>query len=127
MLLKKSLLLLFYESCLFGFGLFGCSLLLQLHLSLHLVNFKLLLPEALDLSFVFLLPHASSLRIHLLESFVLGELLHQLAFEFFLHLLLFFLFDGLEADLVLSGGLQLLTHSESLLSLGTFLGLGCLL
>jgi len=126
MLFQKSPLLLLYNVAflllrrLLGLllGLFGQSLLLQ--------NFLLLLPQHLHLALVFLFPHATSLRVHLLETFILGELLHQLALEFVLHALFFLSPLSLQSDLVVLRGLQLFTHSHTLVGFSFFAGLSSL-
>jgi hypothetical protein len=98
-------------------------LLSKLSLALLLVNSKFLLPEAFDLSLMFQFAHAASLSIHLLQTVVLGKLLHKLALEFFFHAFLFLSAFSLESELVLAGGLQLFTNAHSLLRLSSLLGL----
>lgn len=93
-------------------------------LALLLVDSKLFLPKALDFSLMFEFTHAASLRIHLLESVILGELLHQLALELFLHASLLFSTLSLKSKLVLTGSLELLTNADSLLSFSHLLHLG---
>lgn len=100
------------------------SLLLGLlRQSLLLQNFLLLLPQHLHLALVFLFPHATSLCVHLLETLIFGELLHQLALEFILHALFFLSPLSLQTDLVVLCGLQFFTHSDTLFSLCFFTGL----
>ena len=47
------------------------------------------LPEAFDFAFVFLLAHASSLCVHLLDALVFCKLLHELGLEFVFHAFFF--------------------------------------
>ena len=101
-------------------------LLLSFGLALGLVDDELLLPQTLDFALVFQLAHAASLSIHLLESVVLREFLHQLALELFLHALLFFGTLGLESKLVLTSSLKFFTNTDALLSFSPLLSLGSL-
>ena len=102
-------------------------LLCSFSLALSLVDDELFLPQTLDFALVFQLTHAASLRIHLLESIVLCEFLHQLALELFLHAFLFLGTFSLESKLVLTSGLKFLTNTDALLSLCSLLSLGSLL
>ena len=86
---KQSLLLFFDDGALAGLFLLFKLLLGSLGLSLGLVDCQLLLPEALDLALMLLFAHAASLSVHLLQSIVLCELLHQLALEILFHAFLF--------------------------------------
>ena len=103
----------------FLFCLFGLSLLL--------VDNKLILPELFHLTLVFLLAHTSSLSVHLLETLILGELLHELALELLLHAFLFLSTFSLKSELVLAGSLELFSDANPLLSLSPLLRLSCLL
>ena len=123
---KQSLLLFFDDGALAGLFLLLKLLLGSLGLSLGLVDCQLLLPEALDLALMLLFAHAASLSVHLLQSIVLCELLHQLALEILFHAFLFLGSFGLESELVLTSSLKLFTDANSLLSLSTLLCLGSL-
>ena len=126
MLGQKSLLLGF-DNLLLALLLYSLLFLLgELGLALSLVDDELFLPQALDFSLMFLLAHATLLSIHLLQSVVLCELLHQLALEFFFHALLFFGTLSLKSELVLAGSLKLLSNTNTFLSLGSLLGLSSL-
>ena len=127
MLGQQSLLLLLDDVALAGLLLRLKLLLCELGLPLLLVNRQLLLPESLDLALVFQFTHATPLRVHLLQSVILRELLHQLALELFLHAFLLFGSLSLESELVLTGGLEFLTDAHTLLRLSSLLGLGGLL
>mmetsp|Transcript_26545 Transcript_26545/g.35506 ORF Transcript_26545/g.35506 Transcript_26545/m.35506 type:complete len:209 (+) Transcript_26545:220-846(+) len=124
---QKSLLLHFDDFALTLLFLRLELLVGELGLALSLVDHQLLLPQALDLPLVFQLAHSTLLSIHLLQTFVLCELFHKLALEFFLHAFLFLSTLRLESELVLAGGLKLLSDAHALLSLGTLLRLGSLL
>lgn len=124
---QQSLLLLLDDVALAGLLLRLKLLLCELGLPLLLVNRQLLLPESLDLALVFQFTHATPLRVHLLQSVILRELLHQLALELFLHAFLLFGSLSLESELVLTGGLEFLTDAHTLLRLSSLLGLGGLL
>merc|ERR1712151_1403555 len=100
----------------FLFCLFGLSLLL--------VDDKLILPQLLHLSLVFLLAHPSSLGVHLLETLILGELLHQLSLEFVLHSLFFGFSFLLKFHLELLGSLEFGSDADTLFSLSSLLCLG---
>ena len=81
MLSQESLLLQLHNGHLSEFlVLLGNSLLL-LDFTLGVVDHESVLPEALDFAFVFQLAHASLLGVHLLETLVLGKLLHQFLLE----------------------------------------------
>ena len=121
---QQSLLLLLDDVALTGLFLSLKLLLGELRLTLLLVNRQLLLPESLDLALVFQFTHATPLRIHLLQSVILCELLHQLALELFLHAFLLFGSLSLKSELVLAGCLELLTDTHTLLSLSSLLRLG---
>lgn len=95
-------------------------------LSLLLVYKQLLLPETLDLSLVFKLPHAALLGIHLLQPFVLCELLHQLGLKVLLHSFLLGSALSFESQLEIFRLLQLHADAVALFSLGSLLGDGCL-
>jgi len=105
------------------FGELGGTLV-NLQLALGLVDDQLILPEALDFALVLYLAHASLLRIHLLETLILGELLHQPLFEFVLHAALLSSALSLEAHLEVLGLLQLLDIALLQLTSGQFLGAG---
>lgn len=119
---KGPLLLLYNVAFLLLCHLFGL-LFGFLRQPLLLQNFLLFLPQHLHLALVFLFAHATSLCVHLLETLILGELLHQLALEFVLHTLFLISPLGLQTDLVVFGGLELFTHSHTLLGFGLFAGL----
>ena len=121
MLGQKSLLLQRDDVSLAALFLCLKLLFLLLGLTLLLVNSQLLLPESLDLTLMFQLTHATSLSVHLLESIVFREFLHQLALEFFFHTLFLFSPLSLESELVFTSGLKFLTDTHALFSLGTFL------
>ena len=95
----------------------------NLRFSLSLIDGKFLLPQTLDLALMFQLTHAAPLSIHLLQSIILCELLHQLALELLFHAFLFLSTLSLESELVLAGGLELFTDAHAFLSLGSLLGL----
>lgn len=117
-------LLLDFDDGFLTFLLLSLKLLLsKLSLTLLLVNSKFLLPEAFDLSLVFQFAHAASLGIHLLQTVILGKLLHKLALELLFHAFLFLSSFSLESELVLAGSLQFFTNTHSLLCLGSLLGL----
>ena len=81
----KALLLQLDNGCLLALVLLLLADLFELELPLRAVDRELLLPEALDLALVLLLPHAALLRVHLLKTLVVCKLLHELLFEFVLH------------------------------------------
>ena len=95
--------------------------------ALLLIDNKFLFPQALDLALVFQLTHAASLSIHLLQTVILCEFLHQLALELFFHSFLFLGALHLESELVLSGSLEFLSDLDPLLSFSTLLELGSFL
>jgi hypothetical protein len=94
-------------------------------LSLLLVDKQLLLPETLNLALVFKFPHAALLCIHLLQPFVLCELLHQLGLKVFLHTLLLSSTLSLQSHLEIFRLLQLHADAITLLGLSSLLGDGC--
>ena len=124
---EKSLLLLLDDLALAKLLLRFEILLSLFSLTLCLVNGELLLPEAFDFALVLKLPHSALLCIHLLQTFILGELFHELALEFLFHAFLFFGALSLQSKLVLTSSLKLLTNADALLSLGTLLSLRGLL
>lgn len=97
---------------------------MQLGLPLRLVDRQLFLPETLNLTLMLLFTHAATLGVHLLESLVFGELLHEFELELFFHALLFGSTLRLQLHLELLGCLQLFAYAHSLLCLSPFLGLG---
>jgi len=97
-----------------SFGEFDCSLLS--------VDGELVLPESLDLTSVLLLAHTSLLLCHLLKTFVLSKLLHQLIFKVILETLFFGSTLGLKAHLEIFGLLEL-TFGVGLLFLSFTLAL----
>ena len=84
-LCQKSRLFLFDNLAHAGFFHLLSGFYLDLQITLSLEHSKLLLPKALDFSFVFLLAHPAFLSIHLFETLILGEALEQLLFKFVLH------------------------------------------
>lgn len=126
MLGQESLLLQLYNGHLSELlVLFGNSFLF-LDLTLSTVNSESVLPETLDLALVFQLTHAPLLGVHLLETFILGKLLHQFVLEFVFKSLLFGSALSLKTGLELLGGLQFFANSvlsgdiSTLLSKGSF-------
>lgn len=97
--------------------LFLGTSLLEFHLSLSPVYGELFLPQALDLSFMFLLAHPSLLGVHLFKAFILSELLRQLCLELILHASLLSLSLFLEALLVCLGGKEIVSDLLTLLYL----------
>ena len=83
------------------------SSLLPFLLSLGTIDHELLLPQLLDIALVLLFAHSSLVGVHLLEALVLGELLRHLDLELLFHTTLLRLSLGLELQLVVLGGLQL--------------------
>ena len=126
MLAKKSLLL----GCdnillILLLGLLLSSLLPFL-LSLGTIDRKLLLPQLLDVALVLQFAHSSFLRVHLLKTLVLGELLGHLDLEILFHAALLRLPLGLELKLIVLGSLQLMQLTKALV-LSFTLGLACAL
>lgn len=100
--------------------LFLCASLFELHLSLSSVNSEFFLPQALDLSFVFLFAHSSLLGVHLFKTFILGELLGKLGLELVLHASLFSLSLFLEALLISLGREEIVSDLLTFFYLFTF-------
>jgi hypothetical protein len=82
---EKALLLQLYDGGFASVVLLLDASLLELHLPLSTIDSELLLPEALDLTFVLKFAHSALLCIHLLEALVLSKLLHQLQLELIFH------------------------------------------
>ena len=79
--------------------LLGTSLV-HLDLSLCAIDRELLLPQALDFTFVVKFTHSALLGVHLLKALILGKLLHQLHLKLILHSALFSLALLLQALLI---------------------------
>jgi len=103
--------------------LLGNSLLF-LDFTLGVVDHKSVLPEALDFAFVFQLTHASLLGVHLLETLVLGKLLHQFLLELVFESELLSGTLSLKAGLEFLGSLELFTHSVLSGDISTLLSKG---
>jgi len=114
---KQALFLLLHDSRLSALILLLLTHLLEFELPLGPVDGQLLLPESLDLALVLLLPHASLLGVHLLQTLVVSKLLHQLLFEFVLHSAFFCLAFDLQTLLVSLGCKEVLLDLLSLLKL----------
>ena len=127
MLPEESLFLHLYNSGLAVLFFFSESLLFTFDGPLCLVDSQFLLPQPLDLSLVLLLLHASLLSIHLLESLILSELLHEFDLELALHAFFLSLPFLLELLLILLGCHQLLPEVFPFLNLCLFLNSGRLL
>jgi hypothetical protein len=124
MLGQESLLLQLYNRHLSELlVLLGNSILL-LDFTLSSVDGESVLPETLDLTFVILLAHASFLGVHLLETFILGKLLHKFVLEFVLKSLLLSGTLSLKTSLELLGSLQFFTNSVLSGDVSTLLGKG---
>jgi len=91
----------------------------DLDFSLLFVDKQLLLPQAFDLAFVFKLPHAALLGIHLLKSLVLGEFLHQLGLEVLFDTFLLSLAFSLKSHLEILSLLELHADAITLLYLSS--------
>lgn len=100
--------------------LFLGTSLLELHLSLGPVDGELFLPQALDLSFMFLFAHPSLLCVHLFKALILSELVRQLCLELILHASLLSLSLFLQALLVCLSCEEIVSYLLTLLYLLAF-------
>ena len=97
---KETLLLDIYDDGLASLVLLLGTSLVHLDLSLCAIDRELLLPQALDFTFVVKFTHSALLGIHLLKALILGKLLHQLHLKLILHSALFSLALLLQALLI---------------------------
>jgi len=123
---QESLLLQLYNGHLSELLVLLGNSFLFLDLTLSTVDYESVLPETLDLAFVFQLAHASFLGVHLLETFILGKLLHQFVLEFVFKSLLFGSTLSLKTGLELLGGLQFFANGVLSGDIGTLLSKGSL-
>merc|ERR1712195_75614 len=123
---QKSLLLEVDDGHLSEFLVLLGGAILFLDSALGLINGESILPETFDFSLVVLLAHASFLSVHLLETLILGELLHELVLEFILKSLLFGSALGLKTGLEFLGSLELFTNSVLSGNISTLLSEGSL-